>query len=112
MSDDPRKRRSERDAELERQIRAERKFSLSEAIGRMAGPGAMKGASPIDRRKQAAAEIEQYLARYKRDAQGIVAGVLLRQVSQSDQLLRDLDEPLAVLARYVRGILASEFALR
>ena len=35
------------DAKLQREIRADRKFTLEEAIGRLAGPGAMKGASPI-----------------------------------------------------------------
>jgi len=35
--------------ELEREIRQGRKFSLEEAIGRLAGPGAMKGESPIAR---------------------------------------------------------------
>src|SRR4051812_46239252 len=43
MNDDPPKRRSKADADLEREIRADRTFSLEEAIGRMAGPGAMKG---------------------------------------------------------------------
>jgi len=43
------KSRSEADAELEREILKERKFTLAEAIGRLAGPGAMKGESPIPR---------------------------------------------------------------
>jgi hypothetical protein len=38
---------SEADAELEREIRKGRKFTLEEAIGRRAGPGAMKGVSPV-----------------------------------------------------------------
>ncbi len=33
MSNDPTERRSEVDVELEREIRAERKFSLAEAMG-------------------------------------------------------------------------------
>ena len=47
MSEDPKRRHSEADIELEREIRRDRKFALSEAIGRSAGPGAMKGASPV-----------------------------------------------------------------
>jgi hypothetical protein len=43
---------SESDAELEREIRQERKFTLAEAIGRLAGPGAMKGESPVTRLQQ------------------------------------------------------------
>ncbi len=38
MSNEP----TDADAELEREIRNARKFTLAEAIGRMAGPGAMK----------------------------------------------------------------------
>jgi hypothetical protein len=49
MSDNKDKQHSEADAELEREIRKERKFTLTEAIGRMAGPGAMKGESPVTR---------------------------------------------------------------
>ena len=47
MSDDQDAGRSEADDALEREIRNSRKFTLEEAIGRMAGPGAMKGESPI-----------------------------------------------------------------
>ena len=43
MSEEKITQRSEADAELEREIRNERKFTLAEAIGRLAGPGAMKG---------------------------------------------------------------------
>src|SRR5262249_36911353 len=81
MSDDQPRQQSEADAQLQREIRAERKFSLSEAIGRLAGPGAMKGASPVDRRQQAAAEIEEYLGGHMADSAGILHGVLLRQVA-------------------------------
>ena len=47
MSDNQDTQRSEADAELEREIRKGRKFTLAEAIGRLAGPGAMKGESPV-----------------------------------------------------------------
>ena len=113
MSEDHPKRRSEADAELERQIRAERKFTLSEAIGRMAGPGAMKGASPVTRRQQATAEIQAYLGRHMVDAAGTLRGVLLRQVAEGELLLKNLDEPpLVVLERYVRHVLGSEYGLK
>lgn len=112
MSDDREKGRSEADAELEREIRAERKFTLAEAIGRMAGPGAMKGASPVDRRRQAAAEIQAYLERHMVDDAGTLSGVLLRQVTESELLLKNLDEPLVVLALHVRQVLGSEYSLK
>jgi hypothetical protein len=54
MSDSKDEQRAEADAELERKIRKGRKFTLAEAIGRMAGPGAMKGASPVAQTEQAA----------------------------------------------------------
>ena len=38
MSDDKHTQRSEADAELEREIRKGRKFTVAEAIGRMAAP--------------------------------------------------------------------------
>lgn len=112
MSDDHPKRRSEADAELERQIRSERKFTVAEAIGRMAGPGAMKGASPVDRRRQAAAAIQAYLGRHMADGTGPLSGVLLRQVAESELLLNNLGEPLVVLACYVRQVLGSECGLK
>ena len=41
MSNNQDTQRSEADAELEREILKGRKFTLAEAIGRLAGPGAM-----------------------------------------------------------------------
>src|SRR5262245_1380811 len=98
MSEDRPKQRSEADAELEREIRDERKFALTEAIGRMAGPGALKGASPIDRGKRAAADIQEYICRQTADSAGALSGVVVRQVAESELLLMDLDAPLALLA--------------
>src|SRR5438309_1795325 len=111
MGDEQPKRPSEADAELERLIRVERKFSLSEAIGRLAGPGAMKGVSPIDRRQQAVAEIEEYIKRHLTDAAGVLSGVLHRHVRESEMLLKGFEQPLVVLAGYVRLVLGSEYAL-
>src|SRR5258708_24802077 len=87
MSDDQKRHRSEADAELEREIRKERKFTLAEAIGRMAGPGAMKGESPIARMQQAGVEIENWLIRHLADAGGALQIVLLRRVNESELLL-------------------------
>lgn len=103
---------SEKDAELEREIRADRKFSLSEAIGRMAGGGMLKGVSPVSPKRQAEELIEDILRRHLTDAGGVLVPVLLRQVRQSDRLLADFDKPLTVLADYVRQVLASEYRLQ
>jgi len=111
VSNDQPFNRSEADAELEREIRSQRKFSLSEAIGRMAGPGAMKGVSPANFKQQAEAVLEHYLLEHLADAEGMLRRVLLRQVRESDLLLADLEHPLDVLARYVEGVLASDYRL-
>jgi hypothetical protein len=98
------------DENLEREARADRKFSLSEAIGRMGGGDLMKGASPVTRQRQAALAIEDYLRRHLTDAGGVLGGVLLRQVGES--LLRaDYDRPLAVLADYIRRVLGTDHLL-
>lgn len=60
MGDQPEKQASS-DSELVRQIREGRKFSLADAIGRLAGPGAMKGVSPATGKQQAEAVIEKFL---------------------------------------------------
>jgi hypothetical protein len=112
MSDNQNKQRSESDAELEREIRQGRKFTLEEAIGRMAGPGAMKGASPVTRLQQAASEIQEYLDQHLPDAAGVLSVVLLRQVKESDLLLKGSDRPLVALAGYVQHVLGSEYALK
>ena len=109
MSDDQAKRPSEADADLEREIRKERKFSLAEAIGRMAGPGMMKGVSPVTRQQQAEAEIQGYLSRHLIDSAGVLPVVLLRQVKASDLLLNNFDQPLVALASHVRRVLDSEY---
>jgi hypothetical protein len=111
MSDDQKAHQSDADAELEREIRKERKFTLAEAIGRMAGPGSMKGESPIARRQQAEVEIETWLRRHLLDAGGGLQAVLLCGVKGSDLLLGNFDQPLAVLASYCQRILSSDYRL-
>jgi len=110
--DNPDKSRSQADADLEREIRKERKFSLSEAIGRLAGPGAMKGESPVTRQRQAEAEIGEYLARHLNDSPGALRTVLLRQFCDSDLLLNNLEQPLVVLAACVQRTLDSDYRLK
>src|SRR5947209_4408152 len=104
--------RSEADAELEREIRKERAYSLSEAIGRLAGPGAMKGASPVSRQRQAELAIDDYLRRHLSDGPGACEVVLGRLVKASAFLANNLDQPpLVVLAGYVQRTLDSDYLL-
>jgi hypothetical protein len=112
MSDNKGEQRSETDAELEREIRKERKFTVAEAIGRMAGPGAMKGASPVTREEQAAVEIENWLRRHLSAAHGELEVVLLRRIKGSELLLHNYEQPLGVLAAYCQQILDSDYRLK
>jgi hypothetical protein len=110
VSDNQNKRRSEADAELEREIRSERKFTLEEAIGRMAGPGAMKGESPVTRLQQAQFEISSWLRSHV--ASGGLEVVLTRDVKDSELLLQHVDQPLLGLAIHFRQILDSDHRLK
>ncbi len=113
MSEDERKHPSREDAEIERDIRLGRKFSLAEAIGRMGGGGLLKGASPVTRKRQAELEIERYLESHLVDAEGALEVVLLRRVRESEILFKaGYDEPLAALALFCERILSSEERLR
>jgi hypothetical protein len=105
------KPRSEADAELEREIRKDRKFTLAEAIGRLAGPGAMKGESPIARMQQAEVEIESWLRSHLEDTGGALQVVLHRHVKGSELLLQNFEHPLIVLAEYSRRVLDSDYLL-
>ena len=82
--DASRQERSDADAALEREVRAERKFTLAEAIGRLAGPGSMKGASPVDRKQQVISEIETWLRQHLADSQGALLTMLLRRIAEDD----------------------------
>jgi hypothetical protein len=111
MNDDPEKPVNS-DAELVRQIREGRKFTLVGAIGRMAGPGAMKGASPTTGKQQAEAQIEKFLERHLSCPAGALSAVLLRQVKESEILLSNLEQPGIALAGYVQRVLDSDYLLQ
>jgi hypothetical protein len=111
MTDNKDEHRSEADAELEREIRKGRKFTVEEAIGRMAGPGAMKGESPVARMQQAEVEINSWLRSHLADADGALQVALHRQVKGSELLLNNFDQPLVVLAGYCRRVLDSAYLL-
>jgi hypothetical protein len=110
MSQDPDSNSADRNAEIEREIRKNRKFSLNEAIGQLAGGGFMKGGTPVSRKRQAELEIEEYLRRYLVDSGGVLRRVLIRRLGDS-LLSGDYNQPLAVLAEYIPKVLASEHVL-
>jgi hypothetical protein len=107
MSEKPDTNSADRNEEIEREIRSDRKFSLSEAIGRIAGGDFMKGGSPVTRKRQAELEIDDYLRRHLVDSGSVLRSVLFRHLGES-LLNGDYDQPLAALAEYLRRILTSE----
>jgi hypothetical protein len=111
MSSDDQSPRSDADAQLEREIREGRKFTLEEAVARMVGPGGMKGESPVARMQQAEIEIGSWLRTHLVDAGGVLEVVLHRRVKRSELLLRDFENPLSVLADYCQRVLDSEYVL-
>ncbi len=96
---------------MEFEIRKDRTFTLAEAIGRMAGAGAMKGASPTAGRRAAEALISDYVRRNLPDPSGVLATVLIRQTIHDELLLHHLDRPLVALAGIVSRILSSHETL-
>ncbi len=99
-------------AELEREVRARRKFSVAEALGRSAGD-LIKGASPVALRRQAALEIELYLEQGLTDTEGALRVVLSRRVRESEGLLEDgYEDPLGALGRLTTSLLESDTRLR
>ena len=100
--------RSESKAEIEREIRQGRKFSLGDAIARAAGPGVMKGESPVSRVQQAEAEIDTWLRTHLSDGGRPLEVVLHRCIATSELMLENLEQPLVVLAAYCRRVLESD----
>ena len=112
MADDTDKQQSSADTELEREIRERRKFTPQEAMARLAGPGAMKGASPVSPVQQAETEIGTWLRDRIADPPGALQLLLNRNIKGSELLLDNLDQPLAALAAHCRQLLDSDYRLK
>ena len=110
MSDKPDPKAADGDEAIEREIRAHRKFSLADAIGQVSGGDFMKGGSPVSRKRQAELEVEEYLRLNLVDKGGVLRIVILRQLAGS-LISADYEKPLAALAAYIPGVLASEHLL-
>jgi hypothetical protein len=107
MTEEDKTAPSDADAALEREIRRERKFSVNEALGRMAGQGMLKGGSPVSPQQQAELAIGLYLREHLSDASGVLPVVVLRCVKESELFLHHMDEPLHVLSECVGRFLQS-----
>ena len=112
MDKDRDQQRVDAEAELEREIREARKFTPKEALARLAGPGAMKGASPISRVQQAEIEIGTWLRSHLTDPAGMLQLVVHRHLKGSDGLLSNPDQPLTALTRFCRHVLNSDLLLK
>ena len=110
MSDDPKTKPADDNEDIERDIRSHRTFSLNEAIGQASGGDFMKGGSPVSRTREAELEVEEYLRRHLADSGGVLRIVVLRRLGEG-LLDADYDRPLAALAKYIAGVLASEHLL-
>ena len=111
MKDEKPHRRSAAEAELAREILAGRAFTLEEAIARMAGPGAMKGESPVGRLEQSKFAIEAWLESHVVDAGGTLRPALQRYVHESELLLSGYERPLEVITACCRQLLGSDYLL-
>jgi len=111
MSDCHSPQRSDEEAAIEREIREGRKFTMEEAIARLAGPGMLKGESPVARMQQAQSEIGSWLRTHLSDAGGALEVVLHRRVNECELLLANFDQPLVVLASYCQQLLGSDYQL-
>lgn len=112
MIDEPEDRQTDADSDIEREIRQGRKVTAKDVMARLAGPGAMKGASPVSPVQQAETEIGNWLGNNLADDCGALRAVVHRQLKGSELLLENLDRPLVALAEYCRRLLDAENLLK
>lgn len=110
MSEKSNAKPADSNEKIEREIRTHRKFSLADAIGQVSGGEFMKGGSPVSRKRQAELEVEEYLRRHLVDPGGVLRIVMVRRLGES-LINSDYNQPLAALAEYIPGVLASEHLL-
>lgn len=99
------------ESEIEREVRQARKFNPQEALAKMAGPGAMKGASPVSPVRQAEVEIGAWLKGHVADTHGALQLLLHRNVKGSPLLLENVEQPLIALRALCQEILDSDYRL-
>jgi hypothetical protein len=99
------------DEEIESEIRRARKTTSKDVLGQMAGPGAMKGASPVSRQQQAEIALGTWIRSHVPDASGALHAVLHRHIKGSGPLLDNLDRPLTGLADLCQSMLESDYLL-
>lgn len=91
--------------DLQREIRAERKFSLAEAIGRESA-GFMKGESAIPRPLRATNAIKQFITAHLTDPTSALSTTLQSWATEDIRVSRHLDRPLIALTQILDSTLA------
>lgn len=109
MSDEDETARSK---EIEEEIRRSRKIGAKDVLAKMAGPGAMKGASPVSRQQQAEIELGSWIRSHVPDPSGALQSVLDRHIKGSELLLANLDRPLLGLSALCEQVLQSDYLLK
>jgi hypothetical protein len=112
MDDSSKKQACSADEAIEQEIRLSRKYSAMDAVARMAGPGAMKGASPVSPVTQAETAIGSWCRSHVVDAGSALQSLLPRHLKGSELLLANLDQPLVALEVYCKRILDSDNLLQ
>ncbi|TWU40842.1 hypothetical protein [Novipirellula artificiosorum] len=105
MNDKRSEAEKQKNAEIEREILAQRGYSLADAIGRMGGERMLKGTSPVTRKRQAELEIERYLEQHLVDTEGALEIVLLRRFRTSETVLKQgYEKPVEAFAALISGL--------
>lgn len=105
------KKKNPTNDEVQRELRAQQKFSTAGAIGR-AGSGLMKGESPVSQQEQSIIMITQWIDQYTPDPSGALKSILRRRARDNDLLVaRHLKQPQNALLEIIETILASDYAL-
>lgn len=94
--------------DLQREIRAERPFSLAEAIGREGGDF-LKGENLVPRPLRAIAEINLFIDQHLVDRPGALHLVLQTWVKSDSRVSQHFDAPLLALEKILAAILADSY---
>ena len=89
---------------IEQEIRAQRKFTLAEAIGREGG-SFMKGESAIPRPLRAIAQINQFIAASLPNSTSALSTALQSWAKEDIRVSRHLDTPLVALSEIIESLI-------
>ena len=97
--------------QIQREMRAQQKFSTAGAIGR-AGSGLLKGESPVSLQDQAISALIRWIDQQTPDPSGALKSILRRKVRGNELLVAShLQHPLNVLRELIDSILTNDYAL-